>query len=399
MDSRGEPTVSCQVVVDDGSVGSASVPSGASVGKYEAVALPASEAIKNVNEIIAPKLIGQLANEQERLDRLMIHLDGTKNKSKLGANATLAVSLAVCRAAAASQNFPLYQYLGQFFSVSAKLPLPFFNLLNGGRHSPPDRGIDIQEIMVVPIRPACRQGRAANFQERLAIGQKVFASLKEIFQEKNWPLEFGDEAGLLAPVKSNEEAISLLVQAIQKANQEGRVLIALDVAASELYHQGYYQFSREGRQLTREQMLGLYQQWLEKYPIFSFEDPFSEDDWQGFIEITRGLGHQVQIIGDDLYATNLARVQQGIELKATNAVLIKPNQIGTLTETIEVIKTASQAGLKMMISHRSGETEDSFIADLAVASGCGQIKSGGFYSKERMAKYNRLVQIEKELAS
>ncbi len=397
MDSRGESTVSCRVVVDDGSVGEASVPSGASVGKYEAVALAASEAMKNVNEIIAPQLIGQSANEQERLDWLMIDLDGTENKSKLGANAILSVSLAVCRAAAASQNQPLYRYLGQFFSTTPKLPLPFFNLLNGGRHSPPDKGIDIQEIMVVPIR-------AANFQERLAIGEKVFASLQELFQENQWPLEFGDEGGLIAPVTSNEKALALLAEVIVKAGQEGRALIALDIAASELLTDGNYEFRRENRQLTREELIGLYQSWLEKYPLFSLEDPFSEDDWQGFTEITRGLGGQLQIVGDDLYATNLARVQRGIELKATNAVLIKPNQIGTLTETIKVMKTASEAGLKMMISHRSGETEDSFIADLAVASGCGQIKAGppvsplgGPCPKERLAKYNRLLAIEEEL--
>lgn len=391
LDSRQQPTVSCRVELEGGVSGEASVPSGASVGKYEAVTLAATEAIQNVNSVIAPKLIGQPAAEQTRIDQLMIDLDATANKSRLGANAILSVSLAVCRAAAVSQNQPLYRYLGQFFSTTPKLPIPFFNLLNGGRHGP-QWGVDIQEIMAVPTR-------TSSFQERLKIGQGVFASLKEIFREKGWLWEFGDEGGLIAPVENNEMAVDLMVEAIQKAGHEGKAAVALDVAASELYQDGLYCLAKEDRQLTREEMIVLYQDWLEKYPLSSLEDPFSEDDWQSFAELTRGLGSQIQIVGDDLYATNPARIQKGLEMKATNAVLIKPNQIGTLTETIKVMTMVRQSGVKAMVSHRSGETEDSFIADLAVASGCGQIKAGAPEPKERMAKYQRLLEIEKDLTS
>ena len=377
LDSRGKPTVSCQVELDDGSAGEASVPSGASVGKYEAVALPASEAIKNVNQIITPKLIGQLAYEQAKIDQLMIDLDGTENKSKLGANAILAVSLSICRAAARAQKKELYQYLGQFFSVSPKLPLPFFNLLNGGRHSPPAGGSpDWQEFMLA-------SDKTKNFQEALKTGQEVFASLKKIFQEKDWLISYGDEGGLVPPLTKNKEVLDLLIKAVKKAGHEDKISLALDVAANEL---------------EKEMSIQDYEELVNQYPLISIEDPFSEDNWKDFAELTQRIGEKVQVVGDDLYATNLQRLEKGIETKATNAVLIKPNQIGTLTETIKVMRTARRAGMKMMISHRSGETEDSFIADLAVASGCGQIKSGAPGPKERMAKYNRLLKIEKGLA-
>jgi len=372
LDSRGKPTVKCQVILSDGTAAEASVPSGASVGKYEAVALPALQAIKNVNQIIAPKLIGQLVEEQEKIDQLMIDLDGTENKSKLGANAILAVSLAICRAAGRAQKKELYQYLGCFFNTRPLLPIPFFNLLNGGRHAV--NGPDWQEFMLVP-------DKSKNFQEALKTGQEVFTALKKIFQEKDWLINYGDEGGLVPPLRRNDEVLDLLIEAVKKAGHKDKISLALDVAANEL---------------EKEVNVQDYEKLVNQYPLISIEDPFSEDSWKDFTELTQKIGEKVQVIGDDLYATNLKRLEKGIELKATNAVLIKPNQIGTLTETIKVMEAARQAGMKMMISHRSGETEDSFIADLAVASGCGQIKAGAPWPKERMAKYNRLVQIEKE---
>lgn len=388
LDSRGNPTIKCRVILSDGTSGEAAVPSGASVGKYEALALPASQAIKNVNQVIGPKLVGQRADEQEKIDQLMINLDGTGNKSKLGANAILSVSLSVCRAAAYSLNLLLYQYLGRFFEIKPLLPLPMLNILNGGKHALV--GPDFQEFMVMPIK-------AKNFVESLQIGTEVFYALKKILERKSLPTTLGDEGGFAPPLSSNQQALDLIGESIQEAGFQNRAFIALDPAASEFFKDGEYELKRENKKLTGDQLTKMYKDWVAHYPVVSIEDGLDQDDWDGFAKMTKKLGSKIQIVGDDLYVTNPKRLTKGIKLGATNSILIKLNQIGTLTETIEVMKMAKKAGMTAIVSHRSGETDDTFIADLAVASGCGQIKSGSINRSERVAKYSRLVKIEKEL--
>lgn len=397
-DSRGNPTVKCRVSLSDGTSGEAAVPSGASVGKYEALELRDGDpkrfggkgvlkAVENVNDIIAPRLIGLKADEQEKIDQLMIELDGANNKSKLGANAILSVSLSVCRAAAHSLKLPLYQYLGHFFEAKPLLPLPMMNILNGGKHAL--SGPDFQEFMVVPIK-------AKNFAESLHIGTEVFYALKRILERKKYPTTLGDEGGFAPPLSSNQQALDLIRESIQEAGFPNRVFLALDPAASEFFQDGEYELKREKKKLTGDQLIKIYEDWVAHYPIVSIEDGLDQDDWEGFAKMTKKLGRKIQIVGDDLYVTNPQRLTKGIKLEATNSILIKPNQIGTLTETIAVMKMAKKAGMTAIVSHRSGETDDPFIADLAVASGCGQIKSGSINRSERVAKYNRLLEIERE---
>jgi enolase 1/2/3 len=400
LDSRGNPTVRVFVELDNGVTASASVPSGASTGENEALELRDGDkrryggkgvlkAVKNVNRTIAPKVIGIPAARQAEIDRLMIDLDGTPTKSKLGANAILGVSMAAARAAAITAGLPLYSYLGGPGAV--RIPVPQMNILNGGKHA--DNSVDLQEFMVMPVG-------APTFAEALRYGAEVFHALKKILKAKGYATAVGDEGGFAPNLKSNDEACQVIVEAIRAAGYKpGKdVAIALDPAASSFFEKGVYNLRKSGQgKKTSSEMTDLYKAWIEKYPIVSIEDGLAENDWEGFQEHTAVLGEKIQIVGDDVYVTNTQYISRGIKEKTTNAVLIKLNQIGTVTETIEAIHLCRKAGWGYVISHRSGETEDAFLADFAVAMGGGQLKSGSASRSERMAKYNRLLEIEAEL--
>ncbi len=404
LDSRGNPTISTMVSLSNGLRAEASVPSGASTGIHEAVELRDNDpkrfhgkgvlkAVNNVNTIIAPQLIHQEVNQQTKFDRLMISLDGTANKARLGANAILSVSLAIARAAALAQNMPLYQYLGILSDTPEKdfiLPKPMMNVLNGGKHAL--GSTDMQEYMIAPVG-------ARSVREAVRWGSEVFHTLKRLLAEADLVTTVGDEGGFAPHFKTNEEPLEFMVKAIQTAgyrlNEDFK--IALDPAASEFFHDGRYHLKIQQQVLSSEQMIQLYQTWIKRWPIFSIEDGLDEDDWSGFTQMTSKMGQDIQIVGDDLFVTNPTRLQRGINAKAANAILIKPNQIGTLTETIETINLAKKHGFNTIISHRSGETCDPFIADLAVGTAAGQIKTGSLSRSERIAKYNRLMAIELEL--
>ncbi|WP_134687332.1 phosphopyruvate hydratase [Brevibacillus migulae] len=399
LDSRGNPTVEVEVYLEDGSFGRACVPSGASTGAYEAVELRDDDksrylgkgvlkAVENVNEIIAPEIIGMDALDQVGIDMLMIELDGTPNKAKLGANAILGVSMAVAHAAANSLGVPLYNYLGGF--NAKQLPVPMMNILNGGKHA--DNTVDIQEFMVMPVG-------AESFSQALRMGAEIFHSLKKVLNAKGLNTAVGDEGGFAPNLKSNEEAITTILEAIKAAGYEAGkdVFIALDVAATEMYKDGKYHFEGEGVVKSTDEMIEFYAELASKYPIISIEDGLSEDDWDGWKKLTERLGKQVQLVGDDLFVTNTERLARGIESSTGNSILIKVNQIGTLTETFDAIEMAKRAGYTAVISHRSGETEDATIADIAVATNAGQIKTGAPSRTDRVAKYNQLLRIEDEL--
>ena len=402
LDSRGNPTVRVFCRLDNGIAVSASVPSGASTGENEAVELRDGDkkryggkgvlkAVKNVNTLIAPKVIGMNPSRQAEIDRLMIDLDGTPNKEKLGANAILGVSMAVARAACEAAAMPLYAYLGGPGAV--RLPVPMMNILNGGKHA--DNSVDLQEFMVMPIG-------AGSFAEALRYGAETFHALKSILKKKGYATSVGDEGGFAPNLKSNDEACEVIVSAIKAAGYKpGRdIAIALDPAASSFYKNGKYNLAKSGQgKKTSKEITTLYKQWVDKYFVVSIEDGLAENDWQGFKSHTAVLGDKIQIVGDDLYVTNTKFIARGIKEKSTNAVLIKLNQIGTVTETIEAINMCRKAGWGYVISHRSGETEDAFMADFAVAMGGGQIKTGSACRSERIAKYNRLMEIETELGN
>jgi enolase len=399
LDSRGNPTVEVDATLESGAIGSAKVPSGASTGIYEAIELRDGDksryqgkgvlkAIANVNETIAKKISGMAADDQRALDETLIELDGTPNKSKLGANATLGVSLAVAHAAAAEASLPLYRYLGG--EGARLLPVPLFNILNGGRHA--EGSTDFQEFMAAPVG-------APTFAEALRMGSEVYHALFGLLHDRGLPTTVGDEGGFAPPLPNNEAAIELIVQAIERAGHRpgDDIAIALDPATSELEKDGRYVLAREGRTLESEGLVELWEEWCGKYPIVSIEDGMAQGDWAGWRMLTERIGSSVQLVGDDIFVTNVERIRRGIEEKAANSVLIKLNQIGTLTETLDAIEEARQAGWTCVISHRSGETEDTTIADLAVATGAGQIKTGAPARGERTAKYNRLLRIEGEL--
>ena len=399
LDSRGNPTVEAEVLLDDGSVGVAAVPSGASTGKYEAVELRDGDksryrgmgvlrAVEHVNGEIASSVVGMPALDQAAIDQRLIELDGTINKARLGANAILATSLAVAKAAAASRGLPLYRYLGG--ARARQLPVPMLNILNGGRHA--SSSVDFQEFMIVPLG-------AANFRQALQMGSEVYHCLRQVFTEKGLSTNVGDEGGFAAQLPSNKDALDLILIAISKAGYKaGRdISLALDAAASTFYKARKYNLTREGVALTSSQMVNYYAKLVSAYPIVSIEDGLAEDDWANWSSLTAQLGKQTQIVGDDLYVTNINRLQKGIARKASNSILIKPNQIGTLTETLAVIKRAQDVGWTTIISHRSGETEDTTIADLAMATNAVFIKAGAPCRSERLAKYNRLLRIEEEL--
>ena len=399
LDSRGNPTVAVEVALSDGTLGQAAVPSGASTGTYEAVELRDGDkkryggkgvlqAVNHINEHIAPSIKGMAATDQEAIDRKLIELDGTDNKSCLGANAILGTSLAVARAAASSLDMPLYRYLGKAREYT--LPVPLMNILNGGKHA--TNSTDFQEFMVVPAG-------ATSFRQSLQMGTEVYHSLKKVLNDRGLSTNVGDEGGFAPPLPSNKAAIEAVLAAIENAGyRPGRdCFIALDPAASEFYQDGRYILSREGTRFSSAEMVDFYVKWTADYPIISIEDGMAEDDWDGWKLITAKLGNKVQLVGDDLYTTNVSRLRRGIEMKASNSILIKLNQIGTLTETIAAIRMAQEAGWTAIVSHRSGETEDTTIADLAVGLNAGQIKSGAPCRSERTAKYNRLLRIEDEL--
>ncbi|MCL2832567.1 MAG: phosphopyruvate hydratase [Treponema sp.] len=403
LDSRGNPTVEVDVFLEDGSSGRAAVPSGASTGDYEAVELRDNDksrylgkgvlkAVDNVNNVIGPELEGMDVLEQVNLDKTMIELDGTENKAKLGANAILGVSMAAARAAASFLDVPLYKYLGSFHSNL--LPVPMANIINGGKHS--DNKIDFQEFMVMPVG-------APTLREAVRWTAEVFHSLKKILHDAGKNTAVGDEGGF-APDIANEEALDYIMKAIEKAGYRPgeQVAIALDSASSELFGEGDkkgYKFwkSNPGKLFTSDEMIDLYTRWVNKYPIVSLEDPLDQDDWDGYVKLTKALGHKIQIVGDDFFVTNTKRLEKGIGLGACNSILIKVNQIGTLTETYEAVEMAKRAGYTAVVSHRSGETEDSFIADLVVALETGQIKTGSMSRTDRICKYNQLMRIEDEL--
>jgi enolase len=400
LDSRGNPTVEVEITLESGACGRAAVPSGASTGAHEAVELRDNDksrylgkgvltACANVKNIIAPRLIGEDALRQSEIDRVMLELDGTANKSRLGANAILAVSMAVSRAAADYLELPLYRYLGG--EQACTLPVPMMNILNGGVHA--DNNIDIQEFMVMPVA-------AKSWAEALRMGAEIFHNLRAVLKSRGANTAVGDEGGFAPDLKSNEEALGCIVLAIRQAGyQPGeQVRIAIDVAATELYENGKYLLAGEGRSLTSAEMIDYLADLASRYPLISIEDGLAEDDWDGWVELTRRLGSSVQLVGDDLFVTNTARLAQGIERQAANAILVKLNQIGSVTETLMAIEMARQAGMSAVISHRSGETEDTFIADLAVATNAGQIKTGAPSRSDRVAKYNQLLRIEEDLA-
>ncbi|MDM5200597.1 phosphopyruvate hydratase [Fictibacillus enclensis] len=403
LDSRGNPTVEVEVYTESGAFGRAIVPSGASTGEYEAVELRDGDkgrylgkgvktAVDNVNTIIAPELIGYDALDQVGIDKTLIELDGTENKGKLGANAILGVSMAVARAAADLLGIPLYMYLGGFNSKT--LPVPMMNILNGGEHA--DNNVDIQEFMVMPVG-------APTFSEALRMGSEIFHSLKSVLKEKGLNTAVGDEGGFAPNLSSNEEALQTIMEAIEKAGYKPgeEVRLAMDVASSELFNKedGKYHLSGEGVVKSSEEMVAFYEDLVSKYPIISIEDGLDENDWEGHKLLTDRLGDKIQLVGDDLFVTNTNKLAQGIEQGVGNSILIKVNQIGTLTETFDAIEMAKRAGYTAVISHRSGESEDSTIADIAVATNAGQIKTGAPSRTDRVAKYNQLLRIEDELAS
>ncbi len=400
LDSRGNPTVEVDVLLDDDALGRAIVPSGASTGTHEALELRDQDpkryggkgvlsAVENVNHRIAPELTGHESLDQRAVDRLLLDLDGTPNKRKLGANATLGVSLAVAKASAESQGVPLFRYLGG--PNAHVLPTPFLNVLNGGAHA--DNTVDVQEFMIAPVG-------AASYSEALRWGAEVYQALKGVLHRRHLATAVGDEGGFAPNLDTNEAALDVLVEAIGEAGLEpgAEIALALDVAATELYQDGAYVFSGEGVRLDGEALTKRYVDWAGRYPIVSIEDPMSEDDWHGWSQVTQALGSSAQIVGDDVFVTNPDRFAEGIAKDVANAILIKVNQIGTLTETLDVVEMARNAGYAAMMSHRSGETEDATIADLAVATGVGQIKAGAPARSDRVAKYNQLLRIEEILS-
>jgi len=396
LDSRGYPTIETEVVLGSGAIGIASVPSGASTGSFEAIELRDGEdrflgkgvlkAISNVNEVIAPNLIGRNAIDQHIIDKIMLDLDGTDNKSKLGANAILSVSLAVCHAAADYFQMPLYRYIGGIRSKT--LPHPMMNILNGGAHA--DNKIDVQEFMIVPVVEF-------SFKNYIEICATIYHNLKKILKSKGLNSNIGDEGGVAPNLSSTKEALDIIIEAINSAGYKpGKdVCIALDVAASEFYKDGIYKIENESK--TSDEMINFYKQLINEYPIISIEDPLAEEDWDGFSKLMTEIGNKIQIVGDDLYVTNPKRLEKGIKLRASNAILIKLNQIGTVTETLDAIKLAQENGFNPVISHRSGETDDTTISDLAVAVGAKYIKTGAPARGERVAKYNQLIRIEEDL--
>lgn len=401
LDSRGNPTIEVEVVLEDGSMGRAGIPSGASTGVYEAVELRDGDksrymgkgvltAVKNVNEIIAPEVVGMDALDQVAIDKTMIALDGTPNKAKLGANAILGVSIAVAKAAAVSRNMPLYQYIGG--TNGKTLPTPMMNILNGGSHA--DNNVDIQEFMVMPVG-------APNFREALRMGAEVYHALKGVLNKRGLATGVGDEGGFAPNLASNEEAIQVIMESIEKAGYKPGVdfMLAIDAAASSFYskEKGKYVLEGEGVEMTSEELVNYYEKLVDKYPIISIEDGHDEEDWAGFKMMVERVGKKCQIVGDDLFVTNTERLSRGIKEKAANSILIKLNQIGTLTETLDAIEMAKRAGYTAVVSHRSGETDESVIADLAVAVNAGQIKTGAPARIDRVAKYNQLLRIEEML--
>lgn len=400
LDSRGNPTVEVEITTESGGFGSALVPSGASTGEYEAVELRdgdksrylgkgVEKAVNNVNEVIAPELIGLDVTRQNIIDAILIELDGTENKGKLGANAILGVSMAAAHAASSYLDMPLYNYLGGF--NANVLPTPMMNILNGGEHA--DNNVDIQEFMIMPVA-------APTFKEALRVGTEIFHALKKVLADKGLNTAVGDEGGFAPNLGSNEEALQTIIEAIEAAGYKPgeEVQLAMDVAASEMFEDGKYHLKGEGVVRTSEEMVEWYEQMVDKYPIVSIEDGFDEDDWDGFKLLTERIGDRVQLVGDDLFVTNTSKLEEGIEKGIANSILIKVNQIGTLTETFEAIEMAKRAGYTAVISHRSGETEDATIADIAVATNAGQIKTGAPSRTDRVAKYNQLLRIEDELA-
>lgn len=398
LDSRGNPTVEVDVILDSGAYGRAAVPSGASTGQKEALELRDGEkryhgkgvrkAVRNVIDKIAPRLRGIDASGQANIDGIMIELDATKNKGKLGANAILGVSLAAVKAAAMEADMPLYKYIG---GVNAReLPVPMMNILNGGLHA--DNNLDIQEFMIMPVN-------AHSFREALRMGAEIFHSLKSVLKSKGLSVSVGDEGGFAPNLKSNEEALSLIIKSINKAGyKEGKdIYLALDVAASELFEKDKYSF--EGKRLSSGELINYYEKLIKKYPVLSIEDGLSENDWEGWKVMTEKLGKQIQLVGDDIFVTNPGILKEGIKKGIANSILIKANQIGTLTETLDAVNLAKQSGYTSVISHRSGETEDTTLADLSVACNSGLIKTGSLSRTERVAKYNRLLRIEEELGS
>ena len=396
LDSRGNPTVEVEVTLEDGAFGRAAVPSGASTGAFEAVELRdgdksrylgkgVTKAVENVNSVLGPELVGMEASDQVAIDQLMLELDGTENKGKLGANAILGVSLAVAKAQADSVGLPLYQYIG---GVAAQdLPVPMMNILNGGAHA--DNNVDIQEFMIMPVG-------AESFAQALRMGAEVFHSLKKVLQDKGLNTAVGDEGGFAPNLSSNVQAIEVILQANEAAGYTpgDEVSIALDVASTEMFADGKYNFAGEGIQRNTDEMIEFYAELIKKYPIVSIEDPLSEDEWDSWQKLTSALGSKVQLVGDDLFVTNTKRLSKGIEQGVANSILIKVNQIGTLTETLQAIEMAKKAGYTAVVSHRSGETEDTTIADIVVGVNAGQIKTGAPSRTDRVAKYNQLLRIE-----
>jgi len=400
LDSRGNPTIEVEVILETGAMGRAAVPSGASTGKREALELRdgnkkrymgkgVQKAVANVNDEIGPQLMGLESSEQAFIDKIMIEMDGTENKGKLGANAILGVSLAVAKASAEEAGQPLYRYIG---GVNAKeMPVPQMNILNGGAHA--DNNVDIQEFLIMPVG-------AKNFTDAVRMGAEVFHSLKSVLKAKGYNTSVGDEGGFAPNVKSNEEAVEMVLAGIEKAGYKpGKdVMLAIDAAASEFYEKGAYVFKKSDKsKKSSDQMIKFYETWVKKYPIISIEDGLAEGDWEGWKNLTDALGKKIQIVGDDIFVTNPKILKKGIEEGIANSILIKLNQIGTLTETLDAIEMAKKAGYTNVISHRSGETEDTTLADLAVATNAGQIKTGSLSRTDRVAKYNQLIRIEEEL--
>ena len=402
LDSRGNPTVEVDVITENGFFGRAAVPSGASTGKHEAVELMDGDktvyvgkgvlkAVDNINKIIAPKLLGVPATEQALVDKMLIDMDGTHNKAKLGANATLAVSMAVAKAAAQASNLNLYRYLGGVNAVT--LPVPLMNILNGGVHA--DNKIDFQEFMIVPTG-------ASTFSEGLRWGVEIFHQLKNVLKKKGYSTNVGDEGGFAPDIQSNEEAIETVLQAIEAAGYKAgsQIHIAMDAASTEMFDEktkSYKFYKSSGKVISSDEMVAYWTDWVNKYPIISIEDGMAEDDWDGWKKLTEAIGDRCQLVGDDLFVTNVIRLQEGIDKGIANSILVKVNQIGTVTETINAVRLAQTSGYTSIMSHRSGETEDTTIADLAVALNCGQIKTGSASRTDRLAKYNQLIRIEEEL--
>src|SRR6056297_3198184 len=400
LDSRGNPTIEVDVVLEEGTLGRAKVPSGASTGAYEAVELRDGgedymgkgvlKAVNNVNTVIGPELIGMDVRDQILIDKLMIEMDGTENKGKVGANAILGISMAVANAAASASDDFLFNYLG---GVNASLlPVPMMNILNGGEHA--DNNVDIQEFMIMPVG-------AESFREALQMGAEVYHNLKKVLQNRNLSTGVGDEGGFAPDLSSNEEALDVIIEAIELAAYEAGedIMLALDVAATEIYKDGWYYFKGENVKRTPEEMVDYYEELVEKYPIISIEDGLDEDDWDNWQLLNDRIGDKVQLVGDDLYVTNSKRLKKGIDKNVSNSILIKVNQIGTLTETLETVEMAKKAGYTAVVSHRSGETSDTTISDLVVAMNTGQIKTGAPARSERVAKYNQLLRIEEALGS